>query len=370
MKRLHAAAIATLAFGTSTAYAQVTTSSVSLFGRLDEGIVYQTGKTGGSSVSMAANMWLPSLWGLRGQEDLGGGLSAVFNLASTIIVNTGSSASSQKLFDRNAYVGLSSNDWGTLTFGRQVNTLAELFYVTDPLYANSSATNMNVRLGYLGGPGTTIQNNFGPNPGVSGASLDRVDNAVKYQVKKYGFTGMAMYGFGGAAGQFSNNSSAGAMVGYDGGVATLRASYMQYKDNIGTLFFAYAGGASYKLGPVTLRATFTQNRIDSGLNTTARPYRNMQTQVISGGGDWLMSPSFDLYIAYYRGKRSQDGLPDQVANKFYIVPSYFLSKRTTLQIVSVYERFNATGAALDTGTPLATNVHSSVYVGLGMTHNF
>ena len=369
MKKLHAV-IATLAFGSSAAYAQVSTSSVSLFGRLDDGIVYQTGKTGGSSVGMAANMWLPSLWGLRGQEDLGGGLSTVFSLASTIIVNTGAAASTQKLFDRNAYVGLTSNDWGTLTFGRQVNTLAELFYVTDPLNANNSATNMNVRLGYLGGPGTTIQNNFGPNPGVAGASLDRVDNAVKYQVHKYGFTGMAMYAFGGIAGQFSNNSAAGAMVGYDGGAATLRASYMQYKDNIGTLFFAYAGGASYKWGGLTLRATFTQNRIDSGLNTPARPYRNMQTQVISGGGDWLITPAFDLYVAYYRGKRTQDGAPDQVANKFYVVPSYFLSKRTTVQLVGVYERFNANGAALDTGTPLAQGARSSVYLGVGMTHSF
>jgi predicted porin len=366
-KKLLQAALAVLTFSSSAAFAQ---SSVTLFGRLDEGLVYETGKSGGSATTIAANMWLPSLWGLRGREDLGGGLSAVFSLASTIIVNTGSAASAQKLFDRNAYVGLSSSDWGTLTFGRQVNTLAELFYVTDPLNANNSATNMNVRLGYLGGPGTAIQNNFGPNPAVAGASLDRVDNAIKYQIKTYGITGIAMYAPGGVAGQFSNNSSAGAMIGYDGASASLRASYMQYKDSIGTLFFAYAGGVSYKWGPATLRATFTQNRIDSGLNSTAMPYRNMQTQVISGGGDWLFGPSFDLDVAYYHGKRTQNGLPEQVADKFYIVPSYFLSKRTTVQVVCLYERFNATGAALDTGTPLANGAHSSVYVGLGMSHNF
>lgn len=371
MRRINTAiALAVLASGSCSAFAQMSTSSMTLYGRLDEGIVNQTGRNGGAVLGMAANMWLPSLWGFAGQEDLGGGLRTVFNLASTIIVNTGSQASAQKLFDRQAYVGIASNTWGTITFGRQVNTLAELFYVTDPLYANNSATNMNVRLGYLGGPGTAIQNNFGPNPGVAGASLDRVDNAVKYQIKGYGLTAMALYAFGGTAGQFSNNSAAGAMVGYDGGAATLRASYMQYKDSIGTPFYAFAAGIAYKLGPVTLRGTFTQNKIDSSLNTTAMPYRSMKTQVISGGGDWLITPAVDLFLAYYRASRTQDGLPEQIANKFYIVPTYLLSKRTTVQLVSVYERFNETGAALDTGTPLAAGARSSVYVGLGMTHNF
>ena len=370
MKRIKGT-VAVLALGSCSAFAQSSTSYITLFGRMDDGVVNQTNRSGGTLLGMAGNMWLPSLWGLAGREELGGGVSTVFNFASTIIPNMGSQASTQKLFDRNAYVGLSSNNWGTLTFGRQVNTLAELFYVTDPLNANNSVTNMNVRLGYLGGPGTVIQNNFGPNPGVAGASLDRVDNAVKYQVKaSNGLLGMAMYGFGGIAGQFSNNSAAGAMVGYDGGLASLRASYMQFKDSVGTLFFAYAGGVSYKIGSVTLRATFTQNRIDSSLNTATMPYRNMKTQVYSGGGDWLITPAIDVYLAYYRGERTQDGLPNEVANKFYFVPSYLLSKRTTLQLVSAYERFNAAGAALDTGTPLAAGARSSVYLGVGITHSF
>jgi general bacterial porin, GBP family len=354
------------------AVAQSAPFGLTLFGRLDEGVINQTGRTpGGAVTALNANIWLPSLWGIKGQEDLGGGLSAIFNLASTIIVNTGAQGSTQKLFDRNAFVGLTSSQWGTLTFGRHVNTLAELFYVTDPLYANNSATNMNVRLGYLGGPGTTIQNNFGPNPGVAGASLDRVDNSMKYQFKaSNGLSAMAMYAFGGNAGMFSNNSAAGAMLGYDGGPATLRASYMQYKDSIGTPFRAFAGGAAYKLGSVTLRATYTQNKIDSGLDTVAMPYRNMKTEVYSAGSDWLVTPTIDVFLAYYHGKRSQDGLPNQVANNFYFVPSYFLSKRTTVQAVTVYERFNATGASLATGTPLVAGARSSVYLGAGLTHSF
>jgi hypothetical protein len=51
-----------------------------------------------------------------------------------------------------------------------------------------------------------------------------------------------------------------------------------------------AGGVAYKMGPATLHATFTQNKIDSSLNTAAMSYRNMKTQVYSGGGDWLVTP--------------------------------------------------------------------------------
>lgn len=358
--------------GANYALAQTTTSSVTLFGRLDAGVVDQTNRSpGGTFVGLNSSVWLPSLWGIAGRENLGGGWAAIFNMASTLVVNTGAQASQQKLFDRNAYVGIASPNAGTVTFGRQVNTLADAFYVVDPLQARAAATNMNVRFGYLGGPGAAIQNNFGPNPGVAGASLDRVDNAVKYSFKTAGgISGAAMYGFGGQAGGFANDSAYGFLFGYDGPALGARAAYMQFKDASGVPFRAFAGGLYYKISSVTLRATYTQNRIDSDLATTAQPYRNMKTVVYSAGADWLVTPTVDLNVAYYHGKRTQDGLPDEVADKFYFVPSYFLSKRTSMQLISIYEHFNAAGAALDTGTPLRTGARSSVYLGVGMTHDF
>ncbi|CAG9246075.1 Porin [Paraburkholderia unamae] len=354
------------------ANAQYASSGITLFGRLDTGIVNQTNRSPGGTVqAMNSSVWLPSLWGISGREDLGGGWSTIFNMASTIVVNSGSQASQQKLFDRNAFVGVTSNKWGSLTFGRQVNTLADTFYVVDPLGARAAATNMNVRFGYLGGPGTVIQNNFGPNPGVSGASLDRVDNAAKYVFKAgNGLSGGALYAFGGAPGNFSANSAYGFLLGYDGTALSVRGSYMQYKDATGIPFRAVAGGVSYKIGTLTLKASYTENKIESGLSTSVQAYRNMKTQVYAAGADWFVTPTSELVVAYYHGKRTQDGLPDQVADKFYLVPTYLLSKRTSVQLVSIYERFNASGSALDTGTPLATGARSSVYLGLGITHDF
>ncbi|WP_343654231.1 porin [Paraburkholderia caribensis] len=354
------------------AHGQSATSSVTLFGRLDTGLVNQTNRSPGGSVqAMNSSVWFPSLWGISGREDLGGGWATIFNMASTIVVNTGSQASQQKLFDRNAFVGVASEKWGSFTFGRQVNTLADTFYVVDPLSARAAATNMNVRFGYLGGPGSVIQNNFGPNPGVSGASLDRVDNAAKYAFKAgSGLSGGALYAFGGAAGNFSASSAYGFLLGYDGSALSIRGSYMQYKDASGIPFRAVAGGVSYKFGTVTFKASYTQNKIESSLSTAAQPYRNMKTQVYAAGADWFVTPTSELVVAYYHGRRTQDGLSEQIADKFYLAPVYLLSKRTSVQLISIYERFNASGSALDTGTPLATGARSSVYLGLGITHNF
>jgi predicted porin len=65
---------------------------------------------------------LPSRWGLRGSEDLGGGLRAVFTLESGFGPDTGASGQGGRLFGRQALVGLSGG-WGTVSLGRQYTML-------------------------------------------------------------------------------------------------------------------------------------------------------------------------------------------------------------------------------------------------------
>jgi predicted porin len=55
-----------------------------------------------------------SRWGLRGIEDLGGGLKGIFTLESGFNVDDGKMGQSGRLFGRAAYVGL-QNQWGRLT---------------------------------------------------------------------------------------------------------------------------------------------------------------------------------------------------------------------------------------------------------------
>ena len=116
-------------------YAQ---SSVTLYGIIDTGVEYVTnvGAQKSSSVHMPSlTASLPSLWGLRGKEDLGGGLSAVFVLESGFAPAQGTLNQGGRLFGRQAYVGLAGR-WGTLTLGRQYSQIFWAVLTGDTLAPN------------------------------------------------------------------------------------------------------------------------------------------------------------------------------------------------------------------------------------------
>jgi predicted porin len=101
-------------------------SRVTLYGLIDEGFealsnVPVTGKTvGGRQYRLDATFGLNGpRGGLRGTEDLGGGLAAVFTLEDGFELNTGKLSQDGAEFGRQAFVGLSSNWFGTVTLGRQ-----------------------------------------------------------------------------------------------------------------------------------------------------------------------------------------------------------------------------------------------------------
>ena len=113
-------------------------SSVTLYGIVDAGLTYVSNEvskdstvtsdgrvTGGKAMfGMTGGNIQPSRWGLRGVEDLGGGLKTVFNLESGFNIANGNQAVSNKLFNRQAYVGL-SNEYGTVSFGRQYDSVVD-----------------------------------------------------------------------------------------------------------------------------------------------------------------------------------------------------------------------------------------------------
>ena len=76
--------------------------------------------------------------GFRGSEDLGGGLSAFFDLETKVLQDTGAAGASsssgtfittsQGFFSRNSYVGLKSNTFGTLTLGRYYTSIVNAIF--------------------------------------------------------------------------------------------------------------------------------------------------------------------------------------------------------------------------------------------------
>jgi predicted porin len=107
--------------------------SVTLYGILDTGVEYinHASANGSSVVRMPGNTGeLPSRWGLRGVEDLGGGYKAVFTLESGITVGTGGLGQGGRLFGRQAFVGI-DGPLGLLTFGRQYSMLYRAIFDAD-----------------------------------------------------------------------------------------------------------------------------------------------------------------------------------------------------------------------------------------------
>jgi predicted porin len=100
-------------------------SSVTLYGLIDVAVesISNVGTPGTTLVRMPSTTGsLASRWGMRGSEDLGGGLKAVFALESGFAPDTGAAGQAGRLFGRQAYVGL-SGDWGTVSLGRQYTML-------------------------------------------------------------------------------------------------------------------------------------------------------------------------------------------------------------------------------------------------------
>lgn len=81
---------------------------------------------GHSSVKLASGVWSGSRFGLKGQEDLGGGTKAIFQFESGFNIDTGALQYTNLEFGRQALVGLTNPTYGTLTAGRQYTPYYEL----------------------------------------------------------------------------------------------------------------------------------------------------------------------------------------------------------------------------------------------------
>jgi len=120
--RLIVAAIGVLCATTQLAHA----NSVQIYGALDTGVEYLTNvgpeEEHLTRASRLTGGYMPSRWGLRGSEDLGSGLSAIFNLEGGFAVTDGTLGQGGRLFGRAAFVGVSA-PWGTVTLGRHQEML-------------------------------------------------------------------------------------------------------------------------------------------------------------------------------------------------------------------------------------------------------
>jgi predicted porin len=355
---------------------------VTLYGVLDDSIQYvnnvDVSGSNKSSVGLAAGNLQGNRWGLKGTEDLGGGLKAVFQLENGFSPNNGSLGQGGKMFGRQAFVGLASDQFGTVTLGRQYDPVVDLVQaVTADNYWGSTFTTPS-----------DVDNND---------NSSRTNNAIKYTSQTYaGFQFEAMYAFGGVAGSTGSGQTWSGAATYANGPFSVAAGYIRM-DNTGESKAARTAagwsatsdgtfnsinlpyetaksigiasiGAQYVIGPVTagLRYSNAQYKPDaySAFASTER------YNVGAGFVNYQLTPAALLGLGYTFTHGSGNG-ESASYNQISLGGDYNLSKRTDLYLVGAYQRASGTGAVAsvaDYDDFSASN--SQAIVSLGIRHKF
>ncbi|RZI40608.1 porin [Herbaspirillum sp. HC18] len=279
----------------STAFAQ---TNVSIYGIVDAGVTWiDNGNPAGNQTRLDSGLLNGSRWGLRGSEDLGGGLSANFQLENGFDSTTGAATQNGLLFGRQAWVGLQGG-FGHVKFGRQ-NTVMYVAsaFVYDPFGIS------------LAGDASKFFNLYG----------SRTDNTIDYSITAGGFIGELAYGFGEVAGNTSANRNIGAMARYKQGPVDALLAYHNQKNATGTdSAKTTLIGGTYDFGVVKAHAAYAW---DKGVGTLDTREGLIGVTVPVGQAGAILAS----YI-----KKSDKARTNADADQFAIGYTYDLSKRTAL----------------------------------------
>lgn len=154
-------------------------SSVTLYGRVDLSAAKDSG-TDNKSLQNGSGSRL----GVRGVEDLGGGLSAIFNIEHRFNADTGTQSDSSKFWFGRSIVGL-QGDWGSVVLGREY---------TVPFSFSQNAwdpwghdTVVSTRVNVNGGSGANVGGTAGLTR-LGGIAKARNDNSITYKFSAAGFS--------------------------------------------------------------------------------------------------------------------------------------------------------------------------------------
>lgn len=355
---------ALLALTAQSAFAQ---SSVTLYGIVDTSIRYLTNADANNNnqLSMGVGPITGSRFGLKGSEDLGGGLSAVFRLENGFNLWNGQFASTNTLFNRMAYVGLSSNQYGTVTFGRQNTPLFDMLgNIYDPLTVGNYDQD-----GWL--------------PGALGYGL-RENNSIKYNGQFGGLNVEGMYSFGGVAGSTGANNMYGLTASYAFGSLSLDAGYQQNSDAENNKFKVVNVSAVYSFTTVKafagwLHAQDNTGMVDLFMAAANSPAAGWSTPVTNTnriddgfyvGSTWQVTTPLLLTAAgYYDHTRNALNSDDTTLGRgvrysAVLLAEYSLSKRT--EVYGTVDFIRGTGAA----TADFPNRNNQTGVAVGMRNVF
>ena len=289
-------------------------SSVTLYGLIDSGVQYLTNanQAGKSQWSQTSGAYLPSRFGIKGREDLGGGYAAYFTLENGFNANDGTQATATSFFNRFSFVGIDT-PYGSISMGRQGSVQYDKTVFYEPLYyGNYSQLSLN----------------------AAPISIFKLNNTVKYQSKSYaGFDFEAQYGFGQEIpGEPTAGRYLGAAIEYIHAGLSARVLHEQTRgsvtgaiDQSSRVDKRTSVAALYQIQPFSVFADWTLVTGDLQLSPRGSVY--------SVGVSYMPKPDIRLVAEGGMYKRVYlSGTP----KLFDLMAQYFLSKRTSVYLIGGY----------------------------------
>ena len=331
--------IALAALGLCTGLAQAQ-SSVTLYGVVDVAVERVKGAT--SVMRVSSGQQQGSRWGLRGAEDLGGGMKAVFQIESGFNADTGTSGQGGRAFGRQAFVGLTGG-FGGVRLGRQYSPMDDV-------------------AGLVGTKGYDVLSVV---PVIGNGDYNRVNNAITYLSPAFGGTTVqAQYSLGeerastDTSKDFNKQMSVHAI--HTSGPLTAGLSLMRVLDDNGTAAGKQPKNAllavgSYDFGTVKLTAYFDQE------DKAAEKLKVYGVSVGFKMGETTLSAG----VAQAKNANGSSALDD--AKIYTLQASHNLSKRTAVygHLTAVS---NSGASALGFNSPVAGGSSSGIQV--GVRHRF
>ena len=307
-------------------------SSVTLYGRIDNGVQYENGLGGGHKYSFESGDWGCSWFGMQGAEDIGGGTQIVFQLEGQL--NTANGQSAGALFGRHATVGATNVNYGTFKLGNLgAGELMQDSWGLDPQLMQRYAISTLVRARNW----SSAANGFEyTSPNLWGAT-------VKGQYSMTNNFNWNSAGTGAGTGSASSpqGRTDGIEVVYDLGPLEVRGIYDEVRGANGTFDDVYAhsrsamGGLTYTLGPVKfyggyqhLNAPDVQSNAALVTTAAANPGGvGIPTSVDHewGGVAWQATPAAAVTAAVYHANANNG---NGNATMYTLAGTYNLSKRT------------------------------------------
>jgi predicted porin len=340
-------------------------SSLTLYGLLDTGLVYTNNQSGHSAWQENSSVLSNTVWGVKGSEELGGGLHAVFRLENGFAPNNGTDYYKSTMFGRQACVGLNDDTYGTLTFGRQYDSAVDFL---GPI----ALTNY--------GDGNNLAAHLFDNDNVAGSFY--IDNAVKYESPTYaGMQFESLYGFSNLAGGFADNRTYSFGLSYSTGPINLAAAYMQVNNGAGGFLDnnttgalssndspsfpaqsqrVMGAGGNYTFGKATVGALWTHTLFENASafydygNATQNTliFNDLHFDNFEVNAHYQLTPAISFAGAYTFTQAAYSGpmgSADPQWHQVTLMADYAFSKRTDVYAEGVY--LHAYGAAA--GMPLS-----------------